>query len=101
MKNVRLEDIAERLDLTKVSVSKALRDHSDISEGTKKRVKATANEMGYRSNLVARSLASQKTNIIGVIVPKIAHPFFSSVMEGIYQAALESDYEVILGVSLE
>lgn len=101
MKNVRLKDIAERLDLTKVSVSKALRDHSDISEETRKRVKAMAEKMGYRPNLVARSLASQKTHIIGVIVPKIAHPFFSSVIEGIYQAALESDYEVILGVSME
>lgn len=101
MKNVRLEDIAKRLDLTKVSVSKALRDHSDISEETKKKVKKMAQKMGYRPNLVARSLTSKKTQIIGVIVPKIAHSFFSSVIDGIYQAALESNYEVILGVSLE
>src|SRR5699024_878016 len=101
MKNVRLEDIAERLDLTKVSVSKALRDHSDISEETREKVKKMAKKMGYRPNLVARSLTSNKTHIIGVIVPKVAHPFFSSVIEGIYRAALESDYEVILGVSLE
>ncbi|WP_372638960.1 LacI family DNA-binding transcriptional regulator [Fodinibius sp.] len=101
MKNVRLKDIAKRLDLTKVSVSKALRDHSDISEETKKRVKEMAQKMGYRPNLVARSLTSQKSQTIGVIVPKIAHSFFSSVIEGIYQAALESEYEVILGVSME
>lgn len=101
MKNVRLKDIAERLDLTKVSVSKALRDHSDISEETKIRVKEMAEKMGYRPNLVARSLTSQKSQTVGVIVPKIAHSFFSSVIEGIYQAALESDYEVILGVSME
>ncbi|SMO81767.1 LacI family DNA-binding transcriptional regulator [Fodinibius sediminis] len=101
MKNVRLKDIAERLDLTKVSVSKALRDHSDISDETKRRVKKMAEEMGYRPNLVARSLTSNKTQIVGVIVPKIAHSFFSSVIEGIYQAALKSDYEVILGVSME
>ena len=101
MKNVRLEDIAKRLDLTKVSVSKALRDHSDISEETREKVKKMAKKMGYRPNLVARSLASKKTHIIGVIVPQVAHPFFSSVIEGIYQAALESKYEVILGVSME
>lgn len=101
MKNVRLKDIAKRLDLTKVSVSKALRDHSDISEETKEKVKEMAKKMGYRPNLVARSLTSKKTNIVGVIVPKVAHPFFSSVIEGIYQSALESNYEVILGVTME
>lgn len=101
MKNVRLKDIAKRLDLTKVSVSKALRDHPDISEETRKKVKKMANKMGYRPNLVARSLTSKKTNIIGVIVPKIAHTFFSAVIQGIYQAALQTDYEVILGISME
>lgn len=101
MKNVRLEDIAKRLNLTKVSISKALRDHPDISEETRIKVKKMAKKMGYRPNLVARSLTSKKSQIIGVIVPKMAHSFFSSVAEGIYRAALESDYEVILGISLE
>ncbi|MDZ7694922.1 MAG: LacI family DNA-binding transcriptional regulator [Balneolaceae bacterium] len=101
MKNVRLKDIAERLDITKVSVSKALRDHPDISTETRKKVKKMADKMGYRPNLVARSLTSNKTNTIGVIVPKIAHPFFSSVIQGVYQAALDTDYEVILGISME
>lgn len=89
------------MDLTKVSVSKALRDHPDISEETRKKVKKMAKKMGYRPNLVARSLTSKKTNIIGVIVPKIAHTFFSAVIQGIYQAALKTDYEVILGISME
>lgn len=101
MKNVRLKDIAKRLNLTKVSVSKALRDHPDISIETRKRVKELADKMGYRPNLVARSLTKNKTNTIGVIVPKIAHTFFSSVIQGVYQAALETDYEVILGISME
>lgn len=101
MKNVRLKDIAERLDLTKVSVSKALRDHPDISEETRKKVKKMAKKMGYRPNLVARSLTSKKTNTIGVIVPKIAHTFFSSVIQGVYQAALETEFEVVLGISME
>lgn len=101
MKNVRLKDIANKLNLTKVSVSKALRDHPDISETTKEKVKKVASELGYRPNLVARSLTSKKTQTVGVIVPKIAHTFFSEVIEGIYRAASESDYEVILGVSLE
>lgn len=101
MKNVRLQDIADRLDLTKVSVSKALRDHSDISLETRKRVKKMADEMGYQPNQIARSLTSRKTKTLGVIVPKVAHFFFSHVIEGIYNVASEKGYDVILGVSLE
>jgi LacI family transcriptional regulator len=101
MKNIRLEDIAKRLNLSKVSISKALRDHPDISIKTRKKIKKAAKEMGYHPNQVARSLASKKTRIIGVIVPKIAHFFFSYVIEGIYNAVIENDYDVILGVSLE
>lgn len=100
-KNVRLIDIAERLNLTKVSVSKALRDHPDISLETRKKVKKVAREMGYRPNLLARSLTSKKSQTIGVIIPKMANYFFAPVIEGIYNSANDSDYEVILGISLE
>lgn len=100
-KNVRLVDIAEKLDLTKVSVSKALRDHPDISEKTRDKVKIVARQMGYRPNLVARSLTSQKSQTIGVIIPKMANYFFAPVIEGIYNSANDSDYEVVLAISLE
>ncbi|CAN5193115.1 LacI family DNA-binding transcriptional regulator [soil metagenome] len=99
--NVRLIDIAERLNLTKVSISKALRDHPDIGEKTKKKVQKVAKEMGYRPNLVARSLTSKKSHTIGVIIPKMAHYFFAPVVEGIYKLASQSKYEVVLGISLE
>lgn len=99
--NVRLIDIAEKLNLSKVSISKALRDHSDIGDETKKRVKKVAKEMGYRPNLVARSLTSKKSQIIGVIIPKISHYFFAPVVEGIINSASKSNYEIILGLSLE
>lgn len=101
MKNVRLEDIARQLNLTKVSVSKALRDHKDISIETRERVKKMAKKMGYHPNLQARSLTSKVTNTIGVIVPKIAHTFFASTIEGIYKEAEKHGYKVILGVSYE
>lgn len=101
MKNVRLEDIAKQLNLTKVSVSKALRDHSDISIETRDKVKKMAKKMGYYPNLQARSLTSKVTHTIGVIVPKIAHMFFALTIEGIYKAAKERGYKVIIGVSYE
>lgn len=101
MKNIRLDDIAKRLGLTKVSVSKALRDHPDISQDTIQKVKKVAEEMGYRPNRLAQSLTSRKTHTIGVVMPKIAHFFSASVVEGIYRAANEKQYEIILGVSFE
>ena len=101
MKNITLQDIADELGLTKVSISKALRDHPDISADTRKKVKKLAKELGYRPNLVARSLTSSKSKTIGLIIPKIAHFFFASVVEAIYKTAFEHGYEVIIGVSLE
>lgn len=100
-RKVRLVDIADRLGLTKVSVSKALRDHGDISEETRALVKKTAAEMGYSPNLLARSLSSQRTHTLGVVVPKIAHTFFSSVIEAVQAEATERGYGIVLAVSNE
>jgi len=98
---VTLHDIAERLDLTKVSVSKALRGHPDISSGTKDRVQEMAQEMGYMPNRLAQSLSTNESGTVGVVVPKIAHTFFSDVLGGVYEVATENDYEIVLCVSQE
>lgn len=98
---VTLSDIADRLNLSKVSVSKALRDHPDISTKTTERVKEMAQEMGYRYNRLAQSLTLDKTHTIGVVIPKISHTFFSDVLEGINRVASANDYEIILCVSEE
>ncbi len=100
-KRATLNDIAKILKLTKVSISKALRDHPDISEATKQKVKEVAQELGYRPNLIARSLTSSKTKTLGVVVPKIAHNFFAHVVAGIQQVANSLDYEIVLTVSEE
>lgn len=100
-KRVRLADIAERLNITKVSVSKALRDHPDISKETRALVKKTAAEMGYSPNLLARSLSSRKSHTLGVVVPKIAHTFFASVIDAIQEEATDEGYGIVLAVSNE
>lgn len=100
-KRVRLVDIADRLGLTKVSVSKALRDHPDISRETRELVKKTAAEMGYSPNLLARSLSSRKTYTLGVVVPKIAHTFFATSIDAIQEEATKRGYGIVLCVSNE
>lgn len=98
---VKLSDIAKKLNVTTVTVSKALRGHPDISAETVRKVKAIAKELGYVPNFMARNLSSKSSKTLGVIVPKIAHFFFSTVIESIYDAAFENGYEIILTVSQE
>lgn len=100
-KRVRLSDIAERLGLSTVSISKALRGHSDISDETRAQVQKTAKEMGYVPNLLARSLSSKQSKTLGVVMPKIAHSFFATVLDGIHEQAAAQGYEIVLTVSRE
>ncbi|MFC2136113.1 LacI family DNA-binding transcriptional regulator, partial [Bacteroidota bacterium] len=100
-RKIKLDDIAKKLDVTKVTVSKALRGHPDISEKMIQLVKKTSKKMGYVPNFTARNLSSKKTNTIGVVVPKIDHYFFGSVVEALYDMAFQSNYELILTVSQE
>jgi LacI family transcriptional regulator len=98
---ITLDDIAGKLGVSKVTVSKALRGHPDISKETARRIKKVAEELGYTPNYMARNLSSQRSNTIGVVVPKIAHFFFSSVIEAIYETAFHNNIEIILTVSQE
>jgi LacI family transcriptional regulator len=100
-KQVTLKDIAGQLNISTVAVSKALRDHPDISRATKKLVGETAQKLGYLPDFVARNLSSRKSNTIGLVIPKIAHHFFSLAIESIYQTAYEKNYEIIMTVSQE
>lgn len=99
--HITLEDIARQLDVSRVTVSKALRGHPDISSEMTKRVRKAADELGYSPNIIARSLSSRRSNMIGLVVPKIAHFFFGSVIESIYNTAFEHNVETILTVSQE
>lgn len=100
-KQITLDDIARELKISKVSVSKALRDHPDISSETKNLVIETATRLGYVPNFVARNLSSKRSNTIGLVVPKIAHHFFSEAIEYIYECAYEQKYEIIMTHSQE
>ncbi len=100
-KHLTLKDIARQLKISSVTVSKALRDHPDISRTTKKLVQETAQKMGYVPDYIARNLSAGKSNTIGLVIPKIAHHFFSLAIESIYRTAYEKNYEIIMTVSQE
>jgi len=98
---ITLSDIAEKLNVSRVTVSKALRNHPDISDNMKDKVKKIADELGYVPNYIARNLSSKKSHTIGLLVPKIAHHFYSNCIEAIYKTAYKKDYDIIMTVSQE
>jgi LacI family transcriptional regulator len=93
--------IAKKLNVSRATVSKALKDADDISAEMKKRVWDIAEKMNYIPHYHAKRLHSQKTNTIGVVVPDISYSFFSFVIDGIMDIARLSGYHIILTVSRE
>jgi DNA-binding LacI/PurR family transcriptional regulator len=101
MKPITIKDIALKLGLSVSTVSRALNDHPDIHDDTKLAINQLAQKLGYRPNIVARSLKSQQSNQIGVIVPEIRHDFFANAISGIEEVAYQKGYTVIVSQSNE
>ncbi len=95
-KPVTLKTLAKILNLTPATISKALRDSSDISPKTISLVKEKAEELGYQPNIMARSLINQKSQLLGVVMPDLRISFFSELTRGIYEQARLSGYEAII-----
>lgn len=96
-----IKDIAKALGISVSTVSRALKDHPDISEKTRLMVKEMAEKLQYKPNALALSLRSNRSNTIGVIVPEIIHHFFSTVISGIEDYAYERGYNVMVCQSNE
>ncbi|PLW96811.1 MAG: LacI family transcriptional regulator [Marinilabiliales bacterium] len=93
---VTLQDIADLLGLSRATVSRALKDHPDISDITKESVKKVAESLNYRPNLVASSLRHKKSKVIGLIVPQISYYFFPSVIHGIEKVVHKFGYNLLI-----
>ena len=96
-----MKDIAKDLGVSVVTVSKVLRDHSDISPATRMRVKKRMKELNYRPNLAARALVTGRTSIIGLIVPDLVHPFFGQVARGLSRVLRKKGYSLVISCSEE
>ncbi|MFC1568972.1 LacI family DNA-binding transcriptional regulator [bacterium] len=98
---ITIKDIASRLNISVSTVSRALRNHPDISADTKRKVIAMAKELDYHPNAIAQSLKRNRSNLIGVIVPQVKHDFFATVMSGIADVAYSAGYAVMIFQSNE
>lgn len=98
-KKITLKQIAKELDVSISTVSKSLRNSSEIGEETRLKVQAFAKFYHYKPNNIALSLKNRKTKTIGIIIPEIVHHFFSTVINGIEQIANENGYSVVICLS--
>ena len=104
MAQFTIKDLARLLEVSPSTVSRALHDHPDISEATRKRVVEAAEKYHYQPNVLAQNLQKQQSRTIGVIVPEIRHDFFSTVISGIEEVAYEAGFVIMVcqsGESLE
>lgn len=98
---VRMKDIARDLGVSVVTVSKVLRNHSDISPETRKRVLRRIKELNYRPNLAARALITGRTHSIGLIVPDLVHPFFAQIAKALSRVLRKRHYGLLISSSEE
>ncbi len=101
MSRATIKDIAKVLSISPSTVSRALRDHPDISNETKEKVLNTAKELDYFPDSLAQGLKSRRTNTIGIIVPEIKHHFFSSAISGIEDVTYNSGFTILVCQSNE
>ena len=98
---ITIKDIARELNISPSTVSRALKNHPDISQATKDSVNKYAKDFNYKPNSLAFSLRMSRNNTIGIIVPEIIHYFFSSILSGIEQVANQEGFNVIISQSNE
>jgi LacI family transcriptional regulator len=98
---VRMKDIAKDLGVSIVTVSKVIRNHPDIAEETRERVLKRVRELDYQPNVLARSLVTGRSYLIGLVVPDLLHPFFCDVAKSLSTVIGKKGYSLIIAWSEE
>lgn len=93
---VRLKDIAQHAGVSIMTVSKALRDESDISSATKARIKLLAQQLGYVPDSVAQGLRNRTTKLLGLVISSTTNPVYARMMLALEEQCFELGYELIL-----
>ena len=95
---ISIKDIAKECNVSVATVSKALNDHSDISDATKDRVKKAAKKLGYTTNVAARALKTNRTYNLGILFADdnvgFSHEYFSIILESFQREAEKNGYDI-------
>jgi len=97
---VRLKDIAQLTGVSVMTVSKALRNEPDVSAGTRARIKALAQQMGYVPDSSAQGLRTKTTKLFGLLIPATTNPVYARMVFAIEERAYELGYDVLLAQTL-
>ncbi|MBW1605504.1 LacI family DNA-binding transcriptional regulator [Lactobacillus sp. Sy-1] len=100
-KRITIQDIANLTGLAKSTISRALNNDSKISETTRALVKKVAKDNHYHPNLVARSIATHQSRLIGIIIPAFENQFFSRILDAIQSCAANQHYQLIIATTNE
>ncbi|MBN2907440.1 MAG: LacI family DNA-binding transcriptional regulator [Rhodobacteraceae bacterium] len=94
-----LRDVSEASGVSEMTVSRVLRQSGDVSEKTRARVLEAAKRLGYVPNKIAGGLASQRVNLVGVIIPSLSNLVFPEVLSGINEVLEDTPLQPVVGVS--
>ncbi|MCX6032206.1 MAG: LacI family DNA-binding transcriptional regulator [Chloroflexi bacterium] len=95
-KAVTIQNVAKTSGVSVSTVSRVLNAKGDVALDTQNKIQDVIEQLGYTSNLAARSMRSRKMNLIGLIMPDIGHPFAIEVMKGVNRAIAESEYDLLV-----
>ena len=94
-----LRDVSEASGVSEMTVSRVLRGRGDVSATTREKVLKVAKELGYVPNKIAGALASQRVNLIAVIIPSMSNMVFPEVMTGINEALEDTEFQAVVGIT--
>lgn len=94
-----LRDVSEASGVSEMTVSRVLRNRGDVSEATRAKVLQAAKQLGYVPNKIAGALASQRVNLVAVIIPSMSNMVFPEVMTGISHALEDTDLQPVVGIT--
>ena len=95
-RRVTMADVAEQAGVSMMTVSRVINNKDGVSYATRERVQHTIDQLGYRPSSIARSLATQSTGTIGIVVPDITNPYFAGIVRGTEDQAYEHGYNLFL-----
>src|SRR5579863_6983593 len=98
---VRMKDIAAELGVSVITISKVLRNEGRISKEMRERVLRRAQELNYRPDLTARSLATGRSYMVGMVVPDLTHPFFAAIAKDLARSLSQKGYSLVISSSDE
>mgnify|MGYP001792798246 FL=1 len=94
-----LRDVSEASGVSEMTVSRVLRNIGDVSVATRQKVQDAAKSLGYVPNKIAGALASQRVNLVAVIIPSLGNMVFPEVLSGISETLEDTDLQPVVGVT--